>query len=174
MPVTPGNPIPKTGTRRPGATLFQDPVHAWKATGPNAVRPRPEAIDPEFAALRLLLYFSDSETAGRKLLEAVYKRIPPEETEVHRDMKSLSDRFRRPRGELRVAVILCSSREELSQIVSLGPLISDLRILLLLPDRERETIARGHTLYPRFLSFVDESFEEVGAVLGKMLARSGS
>jgi len=124
--------------------------------------------------LKLLLYFSDSETAGKRLLEAVYKRISPEETEILRDMKSLSGRFRRLRGELRVAVFLCSSREELSQIVSLGPLISDLRILLLLPDRDRETVARGHTLYPRFLSFVDESFEEVGVVLGRMLARNGS
>jgi len=45
----------------------------------------------------------------------------------------------------------------------------DTRIILILPDRDRETITNGLKLRPRFFTYADEDFGEVAAVLAKML-----
>lgn len=68
-----------------------------------------------------------------------------------------------------VAVLLVSSREDLDDVLSIKEQLRDVRIILILPDKEDETVSRGHTLYPRYLSYVDSGFEDVKAVLRKMI-----
>jgi hypothetical protein len=41
---------------------------------------------------------------------------------------------------------------------------------LILPDADPQTIARGHNLRPRYLSNIQSDFQDVAAVLRKMLA----
>ncbi|MCD6199973.1 MAG: hypothetical protein J7K15_15635, partial [Deltaproteobacteria bacterium] len=55
---------------------------------------------------------------------------------------------------------------------SVRDLIWDLRLILILPDREAGTIAKGHILRPRFLTYLDSDFTEVAAVLKKMLSNT--
>jgi hypothetical protein len=64
---------------------------------------------------------------------------------------------------------LASSREDLEAILSIVELFYDLRIILILPDRKKETISKGLKLYPRYLSYADGDFSDVAAVLEKML-----
>ena len=45
-----------------------------------------------------------------------------------------------------------------------------LRVILILPDADPQTIARGHNLRPRYLSNIQSDFQDVAAVLRKMLA----
>ena len=45
--------------------------------------------------------------------------------------------------------------------------------MLVLSDSHDETIAAGHKLYPRFLTYVDSNLMEVGAVLEKMFQKYG-
>ncbi len=52
---------------------------------------------------------------------------------------------------------------------SMKDLIGDIRIILILPDTEGDTISLGHKLYPRFASYADGNFKDVAAVLEKML-----
>ncbi|MCJ7779472.1 MAG: hypothetical protein MUQ27_01475, partial [Acidimicrobiia bacterium] len=44
-------------------------------------------------------------------------------------------------------------------------LLDRIRIILILPDRNKDTINKGHTLFPRFLTYVDGNFDWVTAVL---------
>ncbi|MGA2735036.1 MAG: hypothetical protein ABSG35_20860, partial [Syntrophobacteraceae bacterium] len=46
--------------------------------------------------------------------------------------------------------------------------LTSVRVILVLPDCEQETISKGHYLKPRFLT-TDWNSEEVIAVLAKML-----
>ena len=61
------------------------------------------------------------------------------------------------------------SREDLVDLLSIRNLLDDLRVILLLPNREKETINKGHTLRPRFLTYADSNLLNVAAVLSKML-----
>ena len=70
-----------------------------------------------------------------------------------------------------MAVLLAASKGQLSELLSLRELLNDVRIILILPDRGRETISQGHLLRPRFLSYADGDLTDVIAVLSKMLER---
>ncbi len=72
------------------------------------------------------------------------------------------------------AVLLATSKDAFSEILSISGLFHDVPIILVLPDREAETVAKGHTLYPRFMAYIDGDLTDVAAVLGKMLGSYNS
>ncbi len=90
-------------------------------------------------------------------------------TEVFRSIESLSNRLHKPADGFTIAVLVAGSKKELLDIVFMRHLLSDIPVILVLHDRKDETIAAGHKLYPRFLTYVDSNLTEVGAVLEKML-----
>ncbi len=114
------------------------------------------------------LFFYSTEIGGhlQGLVEAL---VPEEKVEVYRTIRSLSERLSLPRSSPAIAVLHARSKRELSDIVSLGHLFNDVRVILILPDREDETIALGHRVRPRFLTFGDSDFTEVLEVLHKMV-----
>ena len=92
-------------------------------------------------------------------------------TEVFRSIENLSKRLHKPADGFTIAVLVAGSKKELLDIVSIRHLLSDIPVILVLPDRQDETIAAGHKLYPRFLTYVDSKLTEVGAVLEKMIQK---
>ena len=54
-------------------------------------------------------------------------------------------------------------------MLSLRKLLSDLRLILILPDRDRDTVMSAHALRPRFLTYADGNLDDIAAVLRKML-----
>jgi hypothetical protein len=54
-----------------------------------------------------------------------------------------------------IAVLLAVRCEDLLALFSILDLLCDFRLILILPDRKKDTIAKGHTLAPVFLSYVD-------------------
>ncbi|MDY6973844.1 MAG: hypothetical protein SV775_16210 [Thermodesulfobacteriota bacterium] len=119
--------------------------------------------------MNLLFYTNFMREAGERLRGLIETLIPNRKIEIHRTIDSLACRLRQPGDNPSVMIIMAGSKEELSGILSLRDLLWDVRIILVLPDREEDTVARGHTLRPRLLTFVDSNFVEVAAVLEKML-----
>ncbi len=93
--------------------------------------------------------------------------------EASRSISDLTHRLLHRRRELALGVILAENEEELSRLVSIKDLFFDLRIILILPDNEAGTIAKGHSLRPRFLAYMDRDPSPVGAVVRKMLKGVG-
>lgn len=121
--------------------------------------------------MAFLFYASTSGKTVKQLQKLIHTRIPEEEMEIYRTFGSLSHRLQRPLDGLSVAVLLASSMEDLSDILSLRNILWDMRIILILPDRDHETIVKGHQLGPRFLTYVDCSPTEVVEVLCNMLKK---
>lgn len=69
-----------------------------------------------------------------------------------------------------IAVLLTTSRKELEHLLTIREQLRDIRIILILPDQKAQTIARGHRLYPRYVSYADCDFNDVSAVLSNMVA----
>jgi hypothetical protein len=119
--------------------------------------------------MRLLLYTPVSEGAGEQLQKMIKELVSENNVEIYRSIESLAHRLRQPTNDLPIAVLHAASREDLSDIVSIRGLLRDVRIILVLPDRDENTIAQGHTLRPRFLSYTDSDFANISAVLEKWL-----
>jgi len=120
--------------------------------------------------MSVLLYATAEKGPGERLRAVVKTFVPEKNIELLATIQSLSDRLREPKDAEDVAILLAANRDELGEFLSVSDLLSDLRIILVLPDREGETVAKGHTLKPRFLSYGDSNFIDVAAVLSKMLA----
>ena len=119
--------------------------------------------------MNLLFYTTEIRGNGKHLQSVIEELVPEDKTEIYRTIDSLSHRLRRPICDLAVAVLLAASNEDLLDLLSISDLLDDLRVILLLPNREKDTIAKGHTMRPRFLTYADSNFSDVAAVLSKML-----
>lgn len=119
--------------------------------------------------MKLLLYLNETNGYTDRFRAAIDGLAADRVLEVCPDIASLARRLRKRRGDLTVVVLYASTREELTDIIALADWLIDLRILIVLPDRERDTISQGLTLRPRFFSFTDTDFADVSDVLGKML-----
>ena len=120
-----------------------------------------------------IILFANGKRAavGNRLQKSIESVVSCQHLEIQRSIKDLSERLNRFPREIDLAVLLAASKDQLSELLSLRELLNDVRIILILPDRGRETISQGHLLRPRFLSYADGDLTDVIAVLSKMLER---
>jgi hypothetical protein len=119
---------------------------------------------------KLLLYTPLAHKASYRLEEAVATVVPHQATEIVHTPKGLAHRLRRPHYGLEVAVLLAAGRRRLREMQALEQMLERLRLILILPDSDPRTIAQAHSLRPRYLSNIHSDFQDVAAVLKKMLA----
>jgi hypothetical protein len=119
--------------------------------------------------MNLLFYATVAGGVGTKLQGVIEDLVPKEKIEVYRTAEDLSSRLREPTYDLSVAVLLAATKEDLSYLISNKELIWNLRVILVLPDRQDDTVTKGHLLRPRFLTYADGNFSDVSTVLSNML-----
>jgi hypothetical protein len=64
-----------------------------------------------------------------------------------------------------LVILHASTPSHLESFVSLRDLLIGHKVILILPDRERETVISGHTLRPRFITYNDSDYLEMASVL---------
>ena len=119
--------------------------------------------------MRVILYAHADAGPSDSLQKLIETTIPVGRMEIQRNFEGLSHRLREPLNNRVVAILLLTSREDLTNILSIQHLLRDIEIILLAPDSNPETIAMAHQLRPRFLTYSNSDFESLGAVLRKML-----
>lgn len=102
-------------------------------------------------------------------MRIIQEVLPGEDTKICRDIDVLSNALRQPRNSEAIAILHASSNTELPEILSLRELLWDTKIILVLPDSSTDTVAKGHSLGPRFLSYHDGNFHDIAAVLKRMI-----
>ena len=120
--------------------------------------------------LSVLFYSNSKEGAGERLNTVIQTFVPKREIETFETVETLSERLRQPKNDEDIAIFLATSKEELRELLCVGHFLGDRRVILILPDREKDTISKAHTLGPRFLAYADSNFIDVAAVLSKMLS----
>ncbi|RKX60288.1 MAG: hypothetical protein DRP28_01560 [Thermodesulfobacteriota bacterium] len=122
--------------------------------------------------MNLLFYAREEHGVCERLQRLIEGLVSEDNIEICMTIESLSQRLRQPTYDLSIAVLLAADSQDLTELLSIRDLIWDLRLILILPDRETGTIAKGHTLRPRFLTYLDSDFADVTAVLKKMLSNT--
>ena len=118
----------------------------------------------------IIIFFShDNKGPGERLLGDIRTKIRGHRIEVEQTLEALSERFHYPMIDRTIVVLVAENRERLEKLISMKDLMSDVPILLILPDRKRSTISTGHRLYPRFVTYVDSDFSDLVSVLGKLI-----
>lgn len=107
-----------------------------------------------------------------RLCNTLVKEIPFESIGIFQTLESFHNRIRQGKTDITAAVIFASNRQDLIKLQGIRDLFSDMRIIMILPDAEEESVKIGHSFYPRYLSFTDSRFEDVAAVLQKILSNT--
>jgi hypothetical protein len=121
--------------------------------------------------VNVAIYFNENNRDGDRLEGILQELAPSEEIRAYRSVDDLSRSLRQPGHTFDIVVLVPATGRELLNLLRIRYLLTDLRIVLILPDRLGDTIARGHTLYPRYISYAHGDFSDVAAVLEKMLQR---
>lgn len=119
--------------------------------------------------MTLLVYSTKTNGAEERLLRVIELLLPQKKLKFYRSIDDLSARLRQPVFNPRIIILLAASRKELENILSIRKLLEDAKIILIVPDTDPATLARGHTLRPRFLSDCNSDFVDVAAVVGQMI-----
>lgn len=122
--------------------------------------------------MAVIFYLPACERRGEELLNCMMAELSPKETETYRYFTDLRQRLQCPFPDINVAVLLCLTKDDLQEIFTLGEFLMELRIILVLPDDDTETIIKGHNLRPRYLSWLDNDVFDVVTVLKRMVDRS--
>jgi hypothetical protein len=121
----------------------------------------------------LILYLPGENESSASLLWIIKNAIPEHEIERYSSISELSERLRRPMPDVGVAVLYASSRSELMEIIYLGDLLRELKVVLVLPDSQPDILDKAYTLCPRFIAVAESDFKHLGVVLHKMLDLCG-
>jgi hypothetical protein len=119
--------------------------------------------------MHVLVYGNQGNIVTQRLKEAIRRVVPLKHVEEYQTVESLSNGLRRPLLSQAITILLAENRGDLAGLLSIGDLLWDIPLILILPDSDEETISTAHTLRPRFLTFADSDFADLAAVLGKML-----
>ncbi len=121
--------------------------------------------------MTLYIYSTRTNEAEERLLRIIELFIPEKELKFYRNIDDFSKQLRQPAFNPRIAVLLVSSESELQDIITIQELLEDSKIILIAPDTNPATLARGHTLRPRLLCDCNSDFVDVAAVLCRMLKK---
>lgn len=118
----------------------------------------------------ILFYSTQVVKLESELINSLEGLIPGKKVKIYRTKESLLARLQKPLAQKPVLVLFIYGWEDLDNFISHKPLLNDIPLILILPERESPMIARGHCLRPRFLSYHDGDANEIKGVLKKMLS----
>jgi hypothetical protein len=123
----------------------------------------------EECTFMLLFYFARKDHVVDKLETALMRQLPSQKVLYCNNLEDLEWRLRRPRRDLEILLVFIGDAIEMAKLSSLRTLLLDLRMVLVLPFRDADTVAWAHTLGPRFIAYADSGEDPIAAVLTKML-----
>jgi hypothetical protein len=116
-----------------------------------------------------ILYARDRNRCGMAIREMMTDLVPKGKIEVYNSIPGLTAKLRTPQRESTIAVLFVADGEDLESILAVQSFFGNTPIVLILPDRKADTIMKGHSMHPRYLSFKDNRLEDVRAVLARMI-----
>jgi hypothetical protein len=120
--------------------------------------------------VQLLLYASKDDENGKRLMAAVHEALPQRPIGIFRQLSALQGGLRTLIAPDSIAVLSAVDQAELQRLQTLRGLLTEIFVVLVVPDCKKSTIRLAHLLLPRFISQKDDSFSDLKKVLKKMVS----
>jgi hypothetical protein len=88
--------------------------------------------------------------------------------ELYKSIEEVCDRLCKPNASTPVLILCPKSKKETEKIISMLDVLSDAKIILVLPKRDRDLVKMAYRIFPRYMTFADEDFANITMVLKKM------
>ena len=119
--------------------------------------------------MQLIIFSSPLNMIGHNLQKGMQGIADRIQLNAFGDIPSLVAHLRKPMREDTLCILIPADNHDLHCLNTIRHLMRDMRLILILPNRQAETISEGHSLRPRFVSYVDCPLTDVTAVVRKML-----
>jgi len=119
--------------------------------------------------MNLTIYVTNIEGPGTEIKVLCESIASPKELRVFNSIESLTDWLVITMRDQAIVILVAQTKDELTELLPIIHLFHKVQIILILPNREPETIRIGYRLEPRYLSFIDSGVEALKAILRKML-----
>jgi hypothetical protein len=119
--------------------------------------------------VQLILFASEHNIIRPALVKMLTRLSGGNGFEDFRSIGTLNQWLRRPKSFSTIMVLAVTNRMELDQVLGFRYLLEDCKLVLILSERDHESVALGHELRPRYLSFAEGDLADVSAVLNKMI-----
>lgn len=121
--------------------------------------------------MNVLIYTAGDTELGRRLKDTVLSVDSISSLKDCWNFSELNRCFRTPEPLPETVILLAENRKELEAFKAFRPRLDQVFFILVLPDSEDGTIACGHSLRPRYLAYRDGDFQDVQAVLNRMVSK---
>lgn len=118
--------------------------------------------------MTLMLYLPEGKKEGKRLLKVIGQSVPGQRIEICHSVQKLSERLRKPVFNVSVIVLFVTNEENLEEILKFKDYFEDLRTIIILPDSDPSLIKKAHILRPRYVTWADDDFSSVGAILKRL------
>lgn len=122
---------------------------------------------------QILFYASRDDKHKRRLETAIHEALPGWPVEFFTRLDELRDRFRNIVEPDSIAVLLVANYEELHNMQVFREFLTEIYVILVIPDWKENTIKLAHLLLPRFISQKTDDFSDLKKVLVKMTQSTG-
>ena len=118
----------------------------------------------------MILFYA---AANDRVVQTLEQQLEPYKVTRCVSFSSVERCLRKPGHGLQVALMIVGDNAEMARLHTLDSLVRDVKLILVLPSHDSAMVASAHKLGPRFIAYMDNGYDQVGAVLEKML-HSGS
>jgi len=124
--------------------------------------------------MKCLFYEKKPGIIAERIIRLMQPSAAENKIELYHTIKTLSQRLSRPIDGQAIMILIAADRGDLLDIVLMHKLLFDIRVIIILPDSEDESVRIGYKLKPCFLTYANANLDEVHKVLGKLLKLSES
>ncbi|MGD8847755.1 MAG: hypothetical protein PVJ84_12540 [Desulfobacteraceae bacterium] len=114
----------------------------------------------------VILFYSAHNNRPAAMVE---QQLSEFETVGCRSFEAMDRRLRKPCHGLEVVLVLVVDPQEMVFVEKIHSLLCDLRLVLILPGRDAGMVSQAHRLSPRFIAYVDQDLDQIGAVIKRMM-----
>ena len=119
--------------------------------------------------MSLILYLPEDKQIGARLRQVVEETVSDGDIEIIPSIKELRKRLQRPVLNASVAVLYAAEHTDLMEIVYLSDLLDELRVVLVFPECQPETLEKAHAVRPHYIAWGDSDLKPLGCVLKRMV-----
>lgn len=119
--------------------------------------------------MMLLLYAKAKNVVSQELKQILNGRSSDACLETYSNLDDVFQRLRQPRLNLKIGVLSIGSEAELDRLITIRELLSDMRLVIVLADKDPQTVSKAHALAPRFITFSDAGIDPLVSVVKKMM-----
>ncbi|MFH1154170.1 MAG: hypothetical protein V1793_10150 [Pseudomonadota bacterium] len=123
--------------------------------------------------MRGILYYRPENPSGEQLLTLLKPIFTDHILSCHRTVEHLSRDLKQSANDQGIAILCLDTYKDLSAMLEIRDLFWKHRIVLILPDMERETVARAVQLFPRYMTAPDQGLNDIKDVVSRLMEQRG-